>query len=226
LLRERWQLEDVGNVESLIASVVNAHLGRRRAYLRPDLRGDLDAYLLARTWELYQRFDPEKASTPLSLSTFLTRRPRFAVTDWFRLTFTHSRYRVRFKEVWSLDAEQELKLKVEDVPSCPRSLTAAVGDGSALGSFTRPATRSSTDFARFAPRVRARSGAGLSGRRGLSSSAPRHDIPNHERNDDDRSRDSDNGDRGGGEQHAVILALSFRDETRPRNAIDSWGREA
>jgi hypothetical protein len=77
----------------LIASVVDRYLGRRGAYLPPHLREDLDAYLLADAWRLYKRFDPSKASTPLSLSTFLTRRLTWSVTNWFRETFTDSRYR-------------------------------------------------------------------------------------------------------------------------------------
>ena len=50
-LSSPWSLEDVDDVEGLIASVVDGYLRRRGAYLRPDLREDLDAYLLARTWE-------------------------------------------------------------------------------------------------------------------------------------------------------------------------------
>lgn len=109
LLSSPWQLEDVNDVEGLIASVVDGYLGRRGAYLRPDLREDLDAYLLGGTWELYRRFDPSKASTPLSLSTYLTRRLSFAITDWFRSTFTDNRYRARHvvKEVLSLEVELE-----------------------------------------------------------------------------------------------------------------------
>jgi hypothetical protein len=91
---------------------------RRGAYLRPDLREDLDSYLLARTWALYLKFDPAKASTPLSLSTYLTRRLNFAISDWFRSTFSDRRYNSRcvVKEVSSLDVEleQEHDLPAED----------------------------------------------------------------------------------------------------------------
>jgi hypothetical protein len=38
----------------------------------------------------------------------------------------------------------------------------------------------------------------LTGRRRLSSPASRQDVPNHERNHDDRRRDSDDGYCGGG----------------------------
>jgi hypothetical protein len=105
LLNSTWTLEDVDDVEGLIASVVDRHLGRRGAYLPPTLREDLDAYLLGETWRLYKKFDPGKASTPLSLSTYLTRRLTWATTDWFRQTFTDSRYRATFivKEVVPLD---------------------------------------------------------------------------------------------------------------------------
>jgi hypothetical protein len=109
LLSSTWSLEDVEDVEGLIASVVNAYLGRRGAYLPPTLREDLDAYLLGETWLLYKRFDPSKASTPLSLSTYLTRRLNWAVTNWFRETFTDSRYRTTrlVKEVVPLEEVDE-----------------------------------------------------------------------------------------------------------------------
>jgi hypothetical protein len=108
LLSQKWKLEDVDDVEGLIASVVDRYLGRRGAYLPPTLREDLDIYLLGETWRLYLKFDPSKASTPLSLSTFLTRRLQWEVTNWFRSTFTDSRYRRGrpVEEVVSLDAAE------------------------------------------------------------------------------------------------------------------------
>ena len=104
-------------MEGLIGSVVNTYLGRRGAYLPPDLREDLDAYLLGETWRLYKRFDPSKASTPLSLSTFLTRRLQWAVTNWFRETFTDNRYRTNLlvKEVVALDEAENEPAAEEDV---------------------------------------------------------------------------------------------------------------
>ena len=92
MLPRRWQLEDVDDVEGLIRFVVERYLGRRGAYLRPELREDLEDYLLTRTWELYRRFDPSKASTSLTLSTYLGRRLTYACTDWYRRTFGDSRY--------------------------------------------------------------------------------------------------------------------------------------
>jgi hypothetical protein len=92
-------LEDVGDVEGLIGSVVDGFLRRRGAYLRPDLREALDAYLLGEAWRLYKRFDPSKASTPLSLSTFLTRRLNWSVINWYRLTYGDRRYRRAEDEV-------------------------------------------------------------------------------------------------------------------------------
>jgi hypothetical protein len=141
---------------------------RRGAYLRPDLREDLDSYLLARTWALYLKFDPAKASTPLSLSTYLTRRLNFAISDWFRSTFSDRRYNSRYvvKEVSSLDVEleQEHDLPAEDdsVSILPSLSDTGVGVGSVSGSSTRRASRSrrsprtsrpsSTSSVRFAPR--------------------------------------------------------------------------
>jgi hypothetical protein len=117
LLNSTWTLEDVEDVEGLIGSVVDRYLGRRGAFLPPGLREDLDVYLLGEVWRLYKRFDPSKASTPLSLSTFLTRRLTWSVTDWYRQTFTDSRYRTSFvvKEVLSLDAAEDKPAAEEDV---------------------------------------------------------------------------------------------------------------
>jgi hypothetical protein len=93
LLRSTWALEDVSDVEGLVCSTIDTYLGRRGAYLRPDLREELQAYLLVQAWVLFVKFDPSKASTPLSLSTFLTRRLSWACTNWYRATFGDSRYR-------------------------------------------------------------------------------------------------------------------------------------
>jgi DNA-directed RNA polymerase specialized sigma24 family protein len=106
VLPRRWQLEDVDDVEGLIAFVVERYLGRRGAYLRPELREDLDDYLLTRTWELYRRFDPSKASTSLTLSTYLSRRLTYACTDWYRRTFGDSRYK---------DPDDELPLVLDTI---------------------------------------------------------------------------------------------------------------
>jgi hypothetical protein len=109
LLGRQWQLHDVEDVEGLIAFVVDRYLGRRGAYLSVGQRENLDAYLLGEVWRLYKRFDPSKASTALSLSTYLTRRLDWCVTDWYRQTFTDSRYRARFliREAVSLDEIDE-----------------------------------------------------------------------------------------------------------------------
>jgi hypothetical protein len=117
LLPTKWTLEDVEDVEGLIGSVVDRYLGRRGAYLPPDLREDLNVYLLGEVWRVYKRFDPSKASTPLSLSTFLTRRLTWSVTDWYRQTLTDSRFRANFivKEVLSLDAAEGEPAAEEDV---------------------------------------------------------------------------------------------------------------
>jgi hypothetical protein len=93
LLRSTWSLEDVSDVEGLVCSVIDSYLGRRGAYLRTDQREELEAYLLGQVWILYVKFDPSKASTPLSLSTYLVRRLTWATTDWFRQFFGDSRYR-------------------------------------------------------------------------------------------------------------------------------------
>jgi DNA-directed RNA polymerase specialized sigma24 family protein len=114
LLRGRWTLEDIDDVEGLIGSVVDRFLGRRGAYLRPDLREDLDGYLLGETWRLYRRFDPSKASTPLSLSTFLTRRLQWAIVDWYRLTFRDSRYASSTTDLSLDEMEIQFEPVVED----------------------------------------------------------------------------------------------------------------
>jgi hypothetical protein len=92
LLRSTWALEDVSDVEGLVCSVIDTYLGRRGAYLRTDQREELEAYLLGQIWILYVKFDPSKASTSVSLSTYLVRRLTWATTDWYRDFFGDSRY--------------------------------------------------------------------------------------------------------------------------------------
>jgi hypothetical protein len=115
LLNSTWTLEDVDDVEGLIASVVDRYLGRRGAYLSAGQREDLDAYLLGEVWRLYKKFEPSKASTALSLSTYLTRRLDWCVTDWYRQTFTDSRYRATFvvREVVSLEDVNEQAVEAD-----------------------------------------------------------------------------------------------------------------
>jgi DNA-directed RNA polymerase specialized sigma24 family protein len=126
LLNSTWVLDDVDDVEGLIASVVNSFLRRRGAYLPPDLREDLDAYLLGETWQLYKRFDPSKASTPLSLSTFLTRRLNWSVINWYRLTYGDGRYRRAEDErplVLATTVDTDLEPRYEDAVSQLPSLS-------------------------------------------------------------------------------------------------------
>jgi hypothetical protein len=42
---------------------------------------------------LYKKFDPSKASTLITLSTYLSRRLTYACTTWYRRTFGDSRYK-------------------------------------------------------------------------------------------------------------------------------------
>jgi hypothetical protein len=53
----------------------------------------------------------------------------------------------------------------------------------------------------------------LTARWTLSSAASGQDVPGQERDGDDRRRDSDDGDGGGGYDHTAILASLFRVET-------------
>jgi hypothetical protein len=50
----------------------------------------------------------------------------------------------------------------------------------------------------------------LTARWTLSSAASGQDVPGQERDGDDRRRDSDDGDGGGGYDHTAILASLFR----------------
>ena len=117
LLSSTWTLEDVDDVEGLIASVVDRYLGRRGAYLSPDRREDLHVYLLGEVWRLYRKYDPAKASTPISLSTFLTRRLQWSVTNWYRETFGDSRYAAsNAPELVSLEVVVDSGLEPTDSP--------------------------------------------------------------------------------------------------------------
>lgn len=93
MLRSRWTLEDVDDVEGLVGAAIDRYLRRRGAYLDSEQRDDLHAYLLGQVWILYRKFDPSKASTSLSLSTYLTRRLGWATTDWYRQFYGDSRYK-------------------------------------------------------------------------------------------------------------------------------------
>ena len=53
----------------------------------------------------------------------------------------------------------------------------------------------------------------LTARWTLSSAASGQDVPGQERDGDDRRRDSDDGNGGGGYDHTAILASLFRVET-------------
>ena len=126
MLNSTWTLEDVDDVEGLVGSVVDRFLGRRGAYLSPTLREDLDVYLLGEVWQLYLKFDPSKASTPLSLSTFLTRRLGWSVINWYRLTFGDSRYKRPGDElplVLDLTVDTDLEPRREDAVSPLPSLS-------------------------------------------------------------------------------------------------------
>jgi hypothetical protein len=50
----------IASREGLIAFVVDRYLGKRGAYLRADLREDLQAYLIGETWRLYKKFNPSR----------------------------------------------------------------------------------------------------------------------------------------------------------------------
>lgn len=126
MLSGTWSLEDVDDVEGLVSSVIDLYLRRRGAYLRGDQRDELHAYLLGETWRLYIKFDPSKASTQLSLSTYLTRRLSWAVTNWYREFFGDSRYNKRPDELplaLEFTVDTDLEPSHEDVISKLPSLS-------------------------------------------------------------------------------------------------------
>ena len=93
MLSQRWALHDVQDVEALCARVLDERLQRFGAVLKTDVREDAMSYLLAEAWKLSLKWDPAKGIP--SFSTFVYRRLRFAVVNWYRLTFGDSRYNGR-----------------------------------------------------------------------------------------------------------------------------------
>jgi DNA-directed RNA polymerase specialized sigma24 family protein len=93
VLSQRWSLHDVEDVEALCGKVLDDRLRRWGATLDEEAIEDCLAYLLARSWDLYIKFDPcFDATYKRSFSTFLYRRLRFAVVDWYRQRFEDNRH--------------------------------------------------------------------------------------------------------------------------------------
>jgi hypothetical protein len=111
VLSQRWSLHDVEDVEGLCGKALDARLRRFGATLKEDDNEDAMAFLLARAWWLYLRFDPwHEATDRRSFSTFLYRRLyNFEVINWIRLRFGDSRYPNR-PVVLSLDFDADGEL--------------------------------------------------------------------------------------------------------------------
>jgi len=119
VLSQRWSLHDVEDLEGLCGKVLETRLRRWGAVLNEQDSEDAMSYLIARAWELYCKFDPwYEATYRRSFSTFLYRRLRFAVVDWFRLRYGDWRYQEEVV-VLSLDhdANGELSELDEVVPN-------------------------------------------------------------------------------------------------------------
>jgi hypothetical protein len=110
VLSQRWSLHDVEDVEALCGKALDDRLRRWGATLKEDDKEDAMSYLLARAWWLYLRFDPwHEATRKRSFSTFLYRRLRFAVVDWYRQHFEDRRHPNR-PVVLSLDHDADSSL--------------------------------------------------------------------------------------------------------------------
>jgi hypothetical protein len=94
VLSQRWSLHDVEDVERLCARALDNRLRRWGAVLDEQDSEDCLAYLIARSWVLYLRFDPwHEATHKRSFSTFLYRRLySFEVINWLRLRHGDRRY--------------------------------------------------------------------------------------------------------------------------------------
>jgi hypothetical protein len=107
LLGRPWQLHDVEDVEALCGRVLDVRLRRWGAVLDEQDNEEALAFLIARAWELALKFDPwYEATRQRSFSTFLYRRLRFAVVDWYRLRHGDWRYQEE-RIVLSLDHDAD-----------------------------------------------------------------------------------------------------------------------
>ena len=94
MLNSIWTLEDVDDVEGLCGKVLDNRLRRWGATLNEQDNEDALAFLLERSWELFDKFDPwHEATRRRSFSTFLYRRLyNYEVINWYRLRFGDARY--------------------------------------------------------------------------------------------------------------------------------------
>jgi DNA-directed RNA polymerase specialized sigma24 family protein len=83
------RLAQIGDVRSFAALVAREQLRRMGATLAPDLFDDLVSSILIRALQEAPRYDPGRG---YAFTTFLSRRMRFGVTDWYRATFGDARY--------------------------------------------------------------------------------------------------------------------------------------
>lgn len=94
VLSQRWSAYDVEDVEALCGRVLETRLRKWGASLDEQDNEEALAFLIARAWELALKFDPWfEATRERSFSTFLYRRLRFAVVDWYRLRHGDWRYK-------------------------------------------------------------------------------------------------------------------------------------
>jgi DNA-directed RNA polymerase specialized sigma24 family protein len=108
VLSQRWTAYDVEDVEGLCGKVLDNRLRRWGAVLNEQDSEEAMSYLIARAWELQCKFDPwHEATHRRSFSTFLYRRLRFAVVDWFRLRHGDRRYQDGDIIVLSLDHDAD-----------------------------------------------------------------------------------------------------------------------
>lgn len=82
MLNNRLQLHNVTDAENLCHRILNNHLRRTRAHLRPYDHEDAIAYLLTTIWELSERYDPTR--TTVSFSTYAYRLLTLRCVDWRR----------------------------------------------------------------------------------------------------------------------------------------------
>jgi hypothetical protein len=116
VLSQRWSLHDVEDVERLCARALDNRLRRWGAVLDDQDNEDCLAYLIARSWVLFLRFDPwHEATHKRSFSTFLYRRLySFEVINWYRLRFRDSRYHDEDPIVLSLNQNADGELSELD----------------------------------------------------------------------------------------------------------------
>jgi RNA polymerase sigma factor (sigma-70 family) len=104
LLGSVLRLGEVEDVEAFVRKCLDDRLKAMGAFLNPVEHDDAVSFLIAETWELWQRYDPSKGP---SFSTYAYRILWRRVASWYRQRYYDRRYRTKLT-LLSLNENDEL----------------------------------------------------------------------------------------------------------------------